>query len=259
MYENLPNEGMRCLKELVAKDEYNLDWKVFDARYAGEIPTKDYDIFISTGGPGSPYEGEGKPWRKDFFKLLDQLWAHNQNGNPHKKYFFGICYSFQLASIHFDLGNVCERKSTSFGVFPIHKTENSRTDQLFKYLPDPFYGVDSRDWQLIEPDAGSMGENETTILAIEKKREHIPLPRAIMSVRIGDEMYFTQFHPEADAQGMLRYLANPKKRKAILQNHDEWKIDEMLRFLKDDDKIPLTQMSILPPFLKTSIEKLSVI
>lgn len=253
MYDNHPNEGMRCIQNMVNSDDFDVQWEVFDVRAKNEIPSHNYDIFISSGGPGSPFEGEGTEWEKKYFQLLDKIWAHNQNRNTEKKFVFGICFSFQLLSRYFQLGEVCKRKSTAFGVFPVHKTENAKNDKFFRNLPEPFYAVDSRDWQVIEPDLNKMVELNATILALEKKREHVPLPRALMAMRLHNEFYLTQFHPEADAEGMLRYFAIPEKRNHVISNHGDIKLAEMIFDLSDDQKVPLTQKELIPSFLRSSI------
>lgn len=256
MYDNAPNEGMRCLRELAEGAGEDVEWEVFDVRHKNEVPDKRFDIYISSGGPGSPYDGEDKEWEAKFFKLIDSLWAHNANDHARKKYFFAICHSFQLLSRHFALGDVCKRRSTAFGVFPIFKTEQSKHDRMFRSLPDPYYVVDSRDWQLIEPDHTVFTQLGASILAMEKKREHVPLPRAVMAARLSDEFYMTQFHPEADAEGMLRHFAKPDKRETIAMNHGEWKLDEMIRNLTDPEKLPLTHSEVIPNFLRKSIQAL---
>ncbi|MEZ5014497.1 MAG: GMP synthase [Chitinophagales bacterium] len=256
MYDNAPNEGMRCLREYATQLNGSVEWKEFNVRAKDEMPGEDYDIFLSSGGPGSPFDGDGKAWEKKYFDLLDHIWSHNQNDPDRKKYMFAICHSFQMLSRHFALGNICTRRSTAFGVFPVHKTENAKHDNYFRGLPDPYFVVDSRDWQLIEPDLEHMHELGANILAIEKKREHVPLPRAVMAIRLSPEICMTQFHPEADAQGMLRHFAKPEKRSIIIGHHGEWKIEDMIRSLSDPDKIPLTHKEILPTFLRTSVHAL---
>ena len=62
MYQNHPNQGLRNIKDIVDTTEFGFEYRVFDVRGKNEIPGLDYDIFISTGGPGSPYDGEGKAW-----------------------------------------------------------------------------------------------------------------------------------------------------------------------------------------------------
>jgi homoserine O-succinyltransferase len=256
MYENAPNEGMRCIKAIAQAHADFIDWKVFDVRHKNEVPSHEYDIYISSGGPGSPFDGEGKAWESKFFTLLDKLWAHNANGHSKKKYMFGICHSFQLMSRHFELGNVCKRKSTAFGVFPIQKTEVAKHDRFFRNLPDPYYVVDSRDWQMIEPDLDKLAALKANVLAVEKRRDHVPLPRAVMAMSLGEYFYMTQFHPEADAEGMLRLFARPEKRDHIVQNHGDWKLDEMIRNLSDSEKLPLTHKEVIPSFLRSSINAL---
>ena len=256
MYEGAPNEGMRCIKAIVDQYGPDVDWEVFDVRHKGEVPGKQFDVFISSGGPGSPFDGEGKSWEPKFFKLMDDLWAHNANGHQRKKYMFAICHSFQLLSRHFQLGEVCKRKSTAFGVFPIHKTESGKRDRMFRNLPDPYYVVDSRDWQLIEPNLDKMTALGANILAMEKKREHVPLPRAVMAVGLGDYIYMTQFHPETDAKDILRLFAKPERRETIRANHGDWKIEEMIRNLTDSDKLPLTHNEVLPYFMRSTLQAL---
>jgi len=256
MYNNAPNEGMRCLKSFGQSVRNDVDWQVFDVRAKGEVPDKGFDIYISSGGPGSPFDGEGQVWEKQYFNLIDALWAHNANGHANKKYLFAICHSFQMLSRHFALGNVSPRKKTAFGVFPIFKTEESKRDMHFRNLPDPYYVVDSRDWQLVEPDLPRFAELGATILSMEKKREHVPLPRAVMAVRLSNYMYMTQFHPEADAEGMLRHFAKPERRNSIVEHHGEQKLDEMIQNLTDTNKLPLTHGAIIPTFLRSSINAL---
>ena len=164
----------------------------------------DYDIFISTGGPGNPHS-EGFQWEKKFSDFLQGIWDHNKNSEQ-KKFLFLICHSFQLATIHFGIGNICKRKSYSFGVMPMHKTFQGEEEILFKNLPEPFYAVDARDYQFIEPNHKKITELGMKITALEKIRPHINLERAVMAVRFSEEIFGTQFHPEANAEGMLQSM-----------------------------------------------------
>ena len=59
LYEGQPNQGMRCLREIINQwGEYQnleVEWDEFDVRQKNEVPDMTYDIFISSGGPGSPW------------------------------------------------------------------------------------------------------------------------------------------------------------------------------------------------------------
>lgn len=252
MNNNQANQGFKNIKEISEnfqkQSEENISITSFDVRHKNEIPNiEDFDIFISSGGPGNPHR-EGFEWEQKFADFLDSVYEYNKH-NDAKKYLFLICHSFQLASIHWDLGNICKRKSYSFGVQPIHKTEEGEEEFLFKNLPDPFYAVDSRAYQFIEPNVERFEELDMKMVAIEKSRPHIDLERAIMAVRFSDEIFGTQFHPEANPDGMIENLKDEKNKEAMIENYGMEKYLETVDRINDEDKIVLTQSQILPRFL----------
>lgn len=259
MNNNRANQGMRNIREISQAFKENagetVEIEIFDVRYKNEIPkVEDFDIFISSGGPGNPHR-EGYEWEQKFADFLNQLWEHNINSDQ-KKFAFLICHSFQLASIHWSLGNICKRKSYSFGVMPIHKTEDGAKDFLLKNLPEPFYAVDSRAYQFIEPNYKKLDEMGMKIVALEKVRPHIHLERAVMAIRFSDEIFGTQFHPEADPKGMLENLKDDKNREAMIESFGTEKYLETLDRMDDPDKIVLTQAEILPRFLRNAAEQI---
>lgn len=258
MYEGYENQGMRCLREIINQfgesNNLDLEWDEFDVRLKNETPDTTYDIYISSGGPGSPLESEGSDWEKAYFNWLDTIDAWNNNpDNFQKKYVFFICHSFQLVCRYWKLANVCKRNSTAFGVFPIHLLEDGKNEPVFNGLNDPFYAVDSRDWQVIEPKMDILYKG-AKILCIEKERVHVPLERAIMAIRFNEYFFGTQFHPEADAVGMSMYLQTDEKKKTVIENHGHEKWESMLAHLNDPDKISWTYSHILPNFLSIAVE-----
>ena len=259
MNNNHANQGMRNIKEISQAFKENADEDVtielFDVRYKNEVPNiADFDIFISSGGPGNPHQ-EGYEWEKKYAEFLTGIWEHNQRQED-KKFLFLICHSFQIASIHWNIGNICKRKSYSFGVMPIHKTEEGENDSLLKNLPNPFYAVDSRAYQLIEADEEKMEKMGMKIMALEKVRPHIHLERAVMAIRFSAEIFGTQFHPEADPKGMIENLKNDKNRTAMIENFGVEKYLETIDRMDDPDKIILTQRQILPRFLQSASEQI---
>ncbi|CAI8807415.1 type 1 glutamine amidotransferase [Chryseobacterium sp. IT-36CA2] len=253
MNNNHVNQGFRNIKEISEafqqNSEENVVIKTFDVRFKDEMPEiGDFDIFISSGGPGNPHR-EGLAWEDRFAHFLDSVFEHNKYSED-KKYLFLICHSFQLASIHWNLGNICKRKSYSFGVMPVHKTDEGREEFLFKNLQDPFYAVDSRAYQFIEPDHDRFEELGMTVMAIEKFRPHINLERAIMAVRFSEEIFGTQFHPEANPESLIENLKDEKNREAMIENFGMEKYLETMDRIDDEDKIILTRNQILPRFLQ---------
>lgn len=259
MYEGRPNEGMRCIKMLcdqfLSQEGIGGRYDIFDVRQKNEIPDiNEYQIFISTGGPGSPLP-EGHVWEKKFNDFIDSIFEYNQQ-NEVKKYLFLICHSFQIASNHLGFGEVCKRRSTSFGVMPIHRTEDGENEPLFNKLPELFYAVDSRDYQLIRPDWEKIKEFGAKVLCLEKVRPYVPLERAVMAIRFSDEVFGTQFHPEADSEGMMHYFKQPEKMLAVIKEYGSDKYEEMIDRLDDPDKIMLTESVIIPTFLRNAAENI---
>ena len=232
------NQGMKNIREISQQfketSAENVEITVFDVRYKNEMPNvEEFDIFISSGGPGNPHR-EGYEWEQKFADFLDEVWEHNKNSEQ-KKFLFLICHSFQLASIHWKLGNICKRKSYSFGVMPIHKTYQGENDFLLKNLPEPFYAVDSRAYQFIEPDHKKLDQMGMKIVGLEKVRPHIHLERAVMAIRFSEEIFGTQFHPEANPEGMIENLKDDKNKNAMIENYGVEKYLETLDRMDDPD------------------------
>jgi GMP synthase-like glutamine amidotransferase len=262
LYEGVPNEGMRCIRDIVqsyrSKQEKEIISAEFEIRKQHNIPSLDHDIYISSGGPGSPTESEGSSWDNSYMEWISSIEKWNQDpGNKRKKYVFFICHSFQLACRYFKIGNVKKRKSTAFGVFPIHMVENGKNEAVFNGLNDPFYGVDSRDYQVIEVELNKPVNLDFSILCIEKERPHVPLERAVMAIRFNPYMIGTQFHPEADAKGMSMYLQREDKKNTVIENHGYEKWKSMIEHLNDPDKISQTNSLILPNFMRNAISEIT--
>jgi GMP synthase-like glutamine amidotransferase len=260
LYEGEPNEGMRCLRNILREfgedNKIDVQWDEFEVRLRNEVPDMSYDVFISSGGPGNPLESRYSDWEKKYFAWLNEVERWNMNpGNLQKKFVFFICHSFQLSARYYNVGIVTKRKSTAFGIFPVHMLEDGFNEPVFAGLRDPFYAVDSRDYQVIQPNYSVIEKMGAKILCIEKERPHVPYERAVMGMRFNDYMIGTQFHPEADAPGMTMYLHREDKKKTIIENYGEAKWKSMLEHLNDPDKILWTYSHVLPNFLNQAVEQ----
>lgn len=256
MNNNEPNLGMKNLVDLVENftqthaNEFLI--QIFDVRHLYETPSiEDFDIFISSGGPGNP-NLSGLPWEKDFTDFLDNLLLHNQS-SPLKKHAFLICHSFQVALIHWKLAKVIERETYSFGILPIYLTRFGKKDWLFENLDQPFYAVDSRSFQCLQPNFRKMKRLDIKILAIERFRAHRNLSRALMAIRFSDEIIGTQFHPEAEAEDVMCKLVDENYKQKLIEKIGLNNYLETLDRADDEDKIKKTQAEILPKFLHNAV------
>jgi len=253
LYDGETNEGMRCIRQLLehfkSESDHEVSYEVFDVRKGLQIPSSQFDGYISSGGPGSPLTSAGSPWEKLYFGLMNDLLQHNRQ-RVQKKFVFLICHSFQIFCRYYGLAKVSKRKSTAFGVMPVHKTKHAKTEKLLENLDDPFWAVDSRDFQITAPHLEKIEKMRGHVLCIEKERPLIPLERATMAIRFNDEIIGTQFHPEADSDGMYMYLMREDKRSYVVKKYGEHKYTEMLEALNDPEKIKTTNSTIIPTFLK---------
>lgn len=264
LYEGQANEGMRCIREILNQygeiNSLDIEWDEFEVRIGQQLPDLSYDLYISSGGPGSPTDSAGTEWENKFFQWIDTVKQYNaDDNNTDKKHVFFICHSYQLACRYFKVANVSKRKSTAFGVFPVHMLHDGFNEPVFNGLKDPFYAVDSRDYQVTQPLHNRLRGMGGKVLCIEKERPHVPLERAVMGIRFNPYMIGTQFHPEADAIGMTMYLQREDKKKTVIENHGEEKWRSMIEHLNDPDKILLTYAHVLPNFLNIATEHLQVV
>lgn len=255
MYNGEPNQGMRCIIDIVNRFNHLAVFKVFDVRGKSELPEiTNYDIFISTGGPGNPLEGDGN-WDLKYYDFIDEIVAWNKE-KPIKKYTLLICHSFQMACKHFGLAEITKRKETSFGVMKVHKTKEGQSDPILEGLADPYYAIDSRDYQVIQPKLSMFAKKGATIISLEKIRDHVHYERAIMAVRFSEFMVGTQFHPEADPISFVANLRNLNAKEKIKEMKGKIKFRDMLEDLMDDDKIYKTNETLIPNFLTLAINDL---
>lgn len=251
MNNNQENMGIASIKRIA--DRFALiEYEVFEVRHKKEVPSLDFDIYISSGGPGDPLEFEGG-WEEPYYGLMDQLWAYNQQSDD-KKYVFFVCHSFQMICHHLRIGTITLREKESFGIVPVEKTEAGLDEPLFMDLKSPFYGADFRKYQVIAPDQNRLGELDAEIVAMEQLQESDESERAIMAIRFSNEWFGTQFHPEAHPDGMVHYLRRKEKKSMILAQFGENTYEEMMHNAIHPDRLASTRDHVLPGFIENAVD-----
>ena len=247
MYDDTSNLGMACIVDIIMnwskQRSIDLEYQIFPLRNKGEIPDHSFDIYLSSGGPGSPIDSEGSAWDNLYVKWLQDMLLI-------KKPVLLICHSFQIACRHFNFGNVCLRKSTQIGVLPVHPLVE---DPVFENLNDPFYTLESRLYQIIEPNDENINALGAKIIALEKHRPHVPLERAIMAIKFSDKMYGVQFHPEGEQNILLDFFNEEKMKRNIIDKFGEQKWEVIISSLNDPEKLPKTHVHFIPNFLNLAI------
>lgn len=255
LYDGSPNQGMRCIREIATACGPELSYEIFDVRGRGQVPDLDFDVYISSGGPGDPRKS-GADWEPAYYQWLDEICNWNQTYSDKKPVLF-ICHSFQMAVEHFGLAEVCPRRKMSFGTYPVHLTDEGQDDRLFADLPTPFWAADFRRFQVIQPDDERIADFGAKILAMEKIRPHVDLERAVMAIRFSPDLIGVQFHPEADPEGMLAHFLTPEIKAEVIDEHGEEKWEQMMYDLADVEKLHLTHDTIVPDFLRGVLKRRS--
>jgi homoserine O-succinyltransferase/O-acetyltransferase len=244
LYEGSANVGLDCIKDILEdwSKKYSVEIKTsyFDVRVKNELPENAFDIYISSGGPGSPIDTQNQQWDIDYCNWLDQMLAQ-------KKPVLLICHSFQLACRHFGIGKVGLRKSKQLGILPIHPTT---PHTIFEQLPDPFFALESRLYQITEPNDEKIESMGATIIALEKIRPQLPYERALMGVAFNATMIGVQFHPEATKERLTNYFNTEAIKTAVFEDFSEDKWNQIILSLEDDSKIKHTCSNFIPNFLK---------
>jgi GMP synthase-like glutamine amidotransferase len=243
LYDGSANVGLDCIMDILEdwskKHSVEIITTVFDVRGKNELPKDGYDIYLSSGGPGSPIDTENQEWDIDYCIWLDQMLAQ-------KKPVLLICHSFQLACRHFGIGKVGLRKSKQLGILPIHPTT---PHTIFDQLPDPFFALESRLYQITEPNDEKIESMGATIIALEKIRPQLPYERALMGVAFNATMIGVQFHPEATKERLITYFNTDSIKSAVLNDFSEVKWNQIIASLEDDSKIKHTCNRFIPNFL----------
>lgn len=123
LYEGVPNQGMRCIREIIKEwgESYNteIESKEFDVRLKNELPDTSWDIYISTGGPGDPLVSRFEDCDIAWCRWLNEMERWNNNPDTvQKKFVFFICHSFQLASRYFNAGRYANASQQPSACFP---------------------------------------------------------------------------------------------------------------------------------------------
>lgn len=247
MYDGSPNVGMQCIDNILniwAKSQNRIIEKtIFQLRDQCQVPDLNFDIYISTGGPGSPTDSINEEWDKQYVEWLEKAFLQ-------KKWVFLICHSFQIACRHFNIGKISLRRSKQIGILPVHPLVQ---DILFEGLKDPFYTLESRFYQITEPNDEIISSMGASIIILEKERPSVPLERAIMGVKFNQQMYGVQFHPEADPSLLESYFTQDEVKNSMIESFGELKWKKTNHFIKDPSKVEATFNTMIPNFLNLAM------
>ncbi len=258
MNNGVENQAMRCLRLIVSRfhdhakvtnPDLELDVVHVSPRDKGEAPPDDCHLYLSSGGPGSPYDGDGQPWTTDYYRFLDGVVNDNHARGPAARALFGVCYSYEMIVRHFGIATMAPRATRKFGVMPIYTTSVGRTHPLLESFGDRLFAFEHRNWEAIDLDESRLKKLGGSILALESREGQDDKGRAILGVDAAPGVETVQFHPEADRPGVVAWVSRPDQAAAFREAYGDETYERMLKTLDDPNRLARTFAMLIPGWM----------
>jgi GMP synthase-like glutamine amidotransferase len=203
---------------------------------------------LSSGGPGSPFDGDGEKWVADYAAFLDGIVDDNVKHDGRGRAVFTICYSFEMAVRHFAVAEVAPRASRKFGVMPVYTTSDGRGHPLLAPFGDRLFAFEHRNWEAIGLDESALGKHGGRLLARES-RDGVSKGEALMAFDFAPGVEGVQFHPEADRPGVLAWVARPDQAEAFKLAYGITTYERMLKTLDNPERLARTFSLLIPGWM----------
>ena len=260
------NQAMRCFRVLVdsffsmvkaTNPELLTELVVVQPRNLKEMPPADCDLYLSSGGPDSPYDHDGEPWLSDLFGFYDGVVEANLKGKADAPSLFGVCYTFELLVRHFQVCAMVPRASRKFGVMPAYTTDVGFTHPLTAPFGDRLFSFEHRTWEAIDLDETRLAALGGSLLARES-RDGESKGKGILALDLAPGIECTQFHPEADRQGVIVWVSKREQAQAFVDTYGLVTYDRMLRTLDNPERIAKTFTLLVPGWLTRKFNALAL-
>ena len=258
MNNGVPNEAVRCFNRLIeafavrARDA-NPGLKTpithVQPRNLGEVPPRDVDLVLSTGGPGSPHDGFDQPWCTAYRKFLDHVVAENQRAPDLAPSMFAVCHSYEISVLHFGVARMRERPSVKFGLMPAYVTAEGRQSDLLQGFGDRLFAFEHRGWEAVDLQASKLSALSGRLLATESRPGRRDKGEALLAFEFAPGLVGTQFHPEGDKPGVIAWIRRPEKASAFKRVYGDELYDRMMKSLSDPARLARTFAMMVPGWL----------
>lgn len=258
MNNGLANQATRCFRRILeafakrvrdANPGLTVELVHVQPRNKGELPPADADLILSSGGPGSPYDGLEDAWGVGYRRYLDAVVERNLVDPARAPQLFAVCHSFQIAAVHFDLATVERREDLKFGVFPSYPTELGQGTALFEPFEDRLFTWEHRAWHVVDLKADKLAAMGGAVLARESRPGRDDKGRALTALAFAPGVVGTQFHPEADLPGVLAWVQKPENAADLTDAYGPDLYKRMVTTLHDPHRLGKTFSLVIPGWL----------
>ncbi len=259
------NQAMRCLRGIVSNffehvraenPDLACELTEVSPRDTNNPVPRDADLYLSSGGPGSPFDGDGQPWAEDYGRFSDDVVESAIRGGVDRRALFAICYSFEMVVRHFKVAHIGPRAERKFGVMPIYTTPEGQRHPLLSAFNDRLFAFEHRNWEAIDLDEGLLHRLGGKLLARES-RDGVSKGRALLAIDVAPGIEAVQFHPEADRPGVMNWVARPEQAAAFKAVYGEVTYQAMLRTLDDPRRLARTFALVIPGWLVRQFNSLA--
>jgi GMP synthase-like glutamine amidotransferase len=266
MNNGVANEATRCFRRLfdglivrakAANPGLEVQFKHVQPRNLGELPDENVDLVLSSGGPGSPYDGFDDPWCLGYRKFLDSVIERNVKNPETAPKAFVVCHSFEITVNHFKLLTMQKRDRLKFAIFPAYVTEAGMRSPMFAPFGDRLFVWEHRSWEGVDLDQRRLAQLGGSELARESRPGREDKGRAVVGLHVGPGIDGTQFHPEADRPGVMAWINRPEHAAALRDAYGNSLYERMIKTLSDPTRLARTFALLIPGWLTAHFNNLA--
>jgi homoserine O-succinyltransferase len=266
MNNGVANQATRCFRRIVdafgvrVRDKnpnVELVFRHVQPRNLGELPANDEDLVLSSGGPGSPFDGYDEPWCTGYRKFLDHVVERNDERPVTAPKIFVVCHSFELSVVHFGVAEMKKRESLKFGLMPAYMTPEGESADYLSAFGYRLFCWEHRNWEAVGLDTARLEKLRGAVLARETAEGGAFKGDAILGLRFAPGVDGTQFHPEADKPGVLNWIERPEHKVAVQDAYGEALYERMVKSLGNPERLAKTFALVLPGWLTTRFNLLA--
>ena len=271
MNNGVANQATRCFRRLVdgfsarireRNPSLDVGFTHVQPRNLGELPPDDTDILLSSGGPGSPYDGFDAPWCTGFRGFLDRVIEANAAKAEGAPKALLVCHSFQLAVLHTAVATMEQRATKKFGLMTAYMTEAGERADFLTPFGYRLFCWEHRNWEAVDLDAKRLAELSGEVLATETHASH-PQHKykgdALLALRFAPGVDGTQFHPEADKPGVMAWVDKPESQDALRVAYGDALLEKMKTSLGNPERLAKTFALLIPGWLTHRFNELALV
>lgn len=269
MNNGVANQATRCFRRICATFQNQVraanpgletSFDHLQPRNLGELPGTQYDLVLSSGGPGAPLDGFDDPWGKGYRAFLDDVRAANEHAPAAATKLLLVCHSFELAVLHFAVAVMRRRESTKFGVMPAYLTQAGQALPWLAHFGYRLFTWEHRDWEAVEIDEQKLARMGGKVLAHEAHAESVVnTGDAVLGINFAPGIDGVQFHPEADKPGVMAWIEKPESRARLIDAYGDDLYEKMVKSLSDPQRLARTFALLIPSWLAQRFNDLAAV